>query len=198
MVVQRGAFWHSLYKLVPSDIIEFDKKLDRVEDRDDKVELHFTDGSSYEADALVGCDGINSITRKAVLGAHHPTAVAPIYTKGYDHRIVVPIETARDAFGDEYCSFQTQCGWIGHHFFMLTDHVDGGKSMQVIAGGSRGEPWTHPTPSIEWPKERLISDLSTFGPIGKAFIKVNETVYYSLTIPFFQRTCSSLRVIDFY
>nr|POE49500.1 uncharacterized protein c23c11.06c [Quercus suber] len=172
MVVHRGSFWRALRRLVPDDVVQFGKKLASVEYRSEEapVELLFEDGTSYQADAVVGCDGINSITRQAVLGADHP-AVAPIYTNGYNHRVVISMETAKQALGEDYCSLQTQYGWIGDSGFLLTDHVDAGKSMQVIAGWSKGETWSYPAPYVEWPKDRLESDLAIWGDIGKAMTK---------------------------
>ena len=41
-------------------------------------QLYFTDGSSFEADAVVGCDGIHSKARGIVLSSHDP-ATARIF-----------------------------------------------------------------------------------------------------------------------
>lgn len=183
MVVHRARFWGSLHRIVPDGVVEFGKKLVTVEpaNRAPCLELHFDDGTFYEADALVGCDGINSVTRKIVLGDHHPAAT-PKYTAGYNHRVVVPIEEAREAFGEEYCSLRTQYGWVGDRGFLLTDHIDEGKSMQVIAGWSRGEAWPHSTPFVEWPKDRLERDLADWGEVGKAVTKVSTPVAFTIRV----------------
>lgn len=174
IVVHRTSLWRQLRKRVPDGVLEFGKKLASVEELHCSyhlVQLHFKDGRSYEADALVGCDGINSIVRRAVLGEDHPAA-KPVFTNGYNHRVVIPLSSAKEAFGEEYCSLRTQYGWVGEGGFLLTDHVENGEAMQIIAGWSNNEPWSHQIPFVEWDKASLRSDLAEWGDIGKAMTKV--------------------------
>lgn len=50
--------------------IRFDKKLAKVDhkEEDDKVTVHFEDGSQHEADIIIGADGPNSTVRRHLLG----------------------------------------------------------------------------------------------------------------------------------
>jgi len=50
------------------DQIYLGKKMVRLEDKADYVEVHFADGSSTQADLVIGADGTHSITRAYVLG----------------------------------------------------------------------------------------------------------------------------------
>lgn len=50
------------------DQIYLGKKMVSLEDKDDYVEVHFADGSSTQADLLIGADGTHSLTRTYVLG----------------------------------------------------------------------------------------------------------------------------------
>lgn len=51
------------------DQIYLGKKMVSLEDKTDSVEVHFADGSSTQADLLIGADGTHSLTRKTyVLG----------------------------------------------------------------------------------------------------------------------------------
>lgn len=50
------------------DQIYLGKKMVRLEDNADYVEVHFADGSSTQADLVIGADGTHSITRAYVLG----------------------------------------------------------------------------------------------------------------------------------
>ncbi|MDO7219108.1 FAD-dependent urate hydroxylase HpxO [Acinetobacter nosocomialis] len=50
------------------DQIYLGKKMVNLEDKADYVEVHFADGSSTQADLLIGADGTHSMTRAYVLG----------------------------------------------------------------------------------------------------------------------------------
>ncbi|ADY83410.1 putative flavoprotein monooxygenase acting on aromatic compound [Acinetobacter pittii PHEA-2] len=50
------------------DQIYLGKKMVSLEDKADVVEVHFADGSSTQADLLIGADGTHSLTRTYVLG----------------------------------------------------------------------------------------------------------------------------------
>ena len=50
------------------DQIYLGKKMVRLEEKADYVEVHFADGSSTQADLLIGADGTHSLTRAYVLG----------------------------------------------------------------------------------------------------------------------------------
>ncbi|MEI2557607.1 FAD-dependent urate hydroxylase HpxO [Acinetobacter pittii] len=50
------------------DQIYLGKKMVSLEDKADYVEVHFADGSSTQADLLIGADGTHSLTRSYVLG----------------------------------------------------------------------------------------------------------------------------------
>lgn len=50
------------------DQIYLGKKMVSLEDKADYVEVHFADGSSTQADLLIGADGTHSMTRTYVLG----------------------------------------------------------------------------------------------------------------------------------
>ena len=147
------------------------KLVDAKTAEDGQVELQFEDGTSHVADALVGCDGINSFTRRVVLGLDHP-AVDPVYGSGYNHRVVLPLQTAIEAFGEDYCKMRTQHGWVGDGGFLLTDLVDDGRAMQVITGWATKEPWPHDAPYVEWPKDSVRKNLESWGSIGHAMTKV--------------------------
>lgn len=88
----------------------------------------------------------------------------------------MPLAEAEEAFGKEYCSLRTQTGWVGQGGFLLTDHCDEGRSMQIIAGWSDRGPWEHEGPFVEWEKDRLRRDLEGWGDVGEAMLKVSLLV----------------------
>jgi salicylate hydroxylase len=100
--VHRAVFLEQLVKLLPEDIAQFRKRVVSIEegDADKKVVIHFTDGTSAEADAVVGCDGIKSAVRRYVVGEDSPSAW-PGYTYKYAYRALVPMNDAINAVGKE-------------------------------------------------------------------------------------------------
>ncbi|KAJ3020964.1 hypothetical protein HKX48_009437 [Thoreauomyces humboldtii] len=59
--------------------IKYGTKMNRIEENDDGVTVHFEDGSMAKGDVLIGADGIHSKVREHVLEADAPT---PLYTNG--------------------------------------------------------------------------------------------------------------------
>ena len=98
----RSQLLHGMAALLPDGAVKFGKQLVSYDDDDEsaKVILHFEDGSTAEAHALLGCDGIHSTTRKVLLGADHP-ASRPGYTHIAAYRTMVPIDVGIAALGEK-------------------------------------------------------------------------------------------------
>lgn len=89
-----------LTSFIPIKNVLFSKRLEKIEQHDDKVVLHFSDGEVVKSSLLVGADGIQSIIRGHVLGSLHPDQVQPIYDHSYAYRAVIPMADAKDILGD--------------------------------------------------------------------------------------------------
>ena len=100
--VHRAAYLVEIVKLVPKEIARFGKKLVDIEENgsNGRLTMKFEDGSSAEADAVVGCDGIKSKVRQIIVGKDHPSA-HPSYTHKYAYRGLAPMEEAIKAVGEE-------------------------------------------------------------------------------------------------
>lgn len=84
--LHRAKFLDELVKLVPKDIAHFDKRLVRLEElKSGRVRLHFQDDTVAEADAVVGAEGIHSVTRRHILGEKHPASF-PKYSGAIGYR----------------------------------------------------------------------------------------------------------------
>jgi salicylate hydroxylase len=112
--VHRATFLDELVKLVPEGIANFGKRLKSLEQDGEggKCVMHFEDGSSTEADAVIGCDGIKSKTRQLMHGQDHPCA-HPTYTYKYAYRGIVPMAKAIEAVGEERAS--NSCMHVSDH-----------------------------------------------------------------------------------
>lgn len=108
--VHRAHFLEAMVKLVPKDIARFGKRLSDITERESgKMVMTFDDGSTAEADAIIGCDGIKSRVRQIMFGADHPSA-NPSYTHKYAYRGLVPMEKAIEAIGEEQA--QNACMYV--------------------------------------------------------------------------------------
>lgn len=173
VVVHRTRLLKEIIKIVPENVIRYEMKINNIQEKHGKVILSFENGAVEEVDCLVGCDGLNSIVRKYVLRHETNSLAKPVFTGGFNFRTVVPLKDAIEAFGQEYCSEHVQYGWIGSGGgFCLTDFVDDGTAMQVIAGWAKDEPWPYEIPYVPWEKMRLRHDLEEWGDFGTGLAKL--------------------------
>ncbi|KAH8689527.1 salicylate 1-monooxygenase sala [Talaromyces proteolyticus] len=98
----RAHLLDELVKLVPDNVVRFCKRLDHYVDPGDegKLKLYFEDGSTAEADAVIGCDGIKSKVRRILLGEENPASY-PTYSHKSAFRALIPMDRAASALGDE-------------------------------------------------------------------------------------------------
>ncbi|MPZ48228.1 MAG: NAD(P)-binding protein [Dehalococcoidia bacterium] len=72
LCMHRGDLHEALASALPGDIIHLGKKLTGLDQRGDRVVLSFADGTTAEADAVVGADGLHSPVREIILGPENP------------------------------------------------------------------------------------------------------------------------------
>ncbi|OAQ96992.1 hypothetical protein LLEC1_02657 [Akanthomyces lecanii] len=121
-----------LARLVPEETAEFGKRLiglTRDEARG-RTMMKFADGVTYEADAVIGCDGIRSVCRDFVLGKDNPLA-QPIFTGKYAYRGLIPMDKAIAAIGEEKA--QNRYMFLGKKGHALIFPIAEGKIMNVVA-----------------------------------------------------------------
>lgn len=128
--VHRAHFLDALVKLIPDGVAEFGKRVEQVEQKGERMQITFHDGSTAEADAVIGCDGVKSRTRQILLGEDHETT-RPSFTGKYAYRGLIPMEKAIKAVGEEL-AVNSQM-YMGPHSHILTFPIEKGKTMNVVA-----------------------------------------------------------------
>src|SRR3954447_26704826 len=68
MGLLRPELYERMLAAIPEGIIRFDAQVERIEQDERAVTLHFADGSTAEHDVLVGADGIDSLVRSTLWG----------------------------------------------------------------------------------------------------------------------------------
>jgi salicylate hydroxylase/6-hydroxynicotinate 3-monooxygenase len=72
LLMHRADLHRTLMSLVPAENIRLGKRLAGLEPRGPGVKLEFADGTSVNADAVIGADGVHSKVRETLLGPDKP------------------------------------------------------------------------------------------------------------------------------
>lgn len=174
--VHQAEFLEELVKLLPRDAVKFEKRLSQILDDtvgSGQMLMKFEDGSLAEADAIIGCDGINSRTREIIVGEDHPAA-KPSYTKKYAYLGLVPMEHAVQALGEERATNASV--WMGQNRHAVTFPMNQGASMSLMAFVTNGrEEWPSTTSmTLTTTKAEALDDFRMFGQNVKNILELTE------------------------
>ncbi|KAK3073508.1 hypothetical protein LTR53_004847 [Teratosphaeriaceae sp. CCFEE 6253] len=167
--VHRARFLDELVALVPEGVAHFGKRLDEVLDNGEQgVELRFADGTTATHSALIGCDGIKSKVRLAVLGADHEAAHA-VFSGKYAYRGLVPMHLAAATLGDELArNSQMYLGQGGH---ILTFPIEQGATMNVVAFSTKEDGrWDQPEWVVPLDREAMYTDFAGWVPATRKIL----------------------------
>ncbi|KAM7212152.1 hypothetical protein V8F06_012477 [Rhypophila decipiens] len=97
--ISRADLLHGLVQLIPKDRIKFGKKLVHMQERIPDIgkvknQLLFHDGSTAEADCVIGADGIHSKVRAYLLGPSHPATRPKNHDRWQVYRTLIPTQEA--------------------------------------------------------------------------------------------------------
>ncbi|WP_353194156.1 FAD-dependent monooxygenase [Pusillimonas noertemannii] len=98
LTVRRGDFHELMLNTLQSGTIHFGKKLVELNDDGHCITLNFEDGTTDEADLVIGADGINSKIREKLLGPERPN-----YTGDIAHRAMFSAKGLK-GFESDQCS----------------------------------------------------------------------------------------------
>ncbi|KAF3002085.1 hypothetical protein E8E13_009597 [Curvularia kusanoi] len=110
--IHRARLLDELVALLPDDVTSFRKSFVAADQQEDgTLEIRFADGTTAEASALIGCDGIKSKVRELVCG----TGVSATYAGEVAYRAMVPKTHAEKALGADLALNGTiYCGYGGY------------------------------------------------------------------------------------
>jgi salicylate hydroxylase/6-hydroxynicotinate 3-monooxygenase len=91
LTLHRGDLHAALAGIVPADCVCLGKKLAAIRSDGPRVELAFADGSTDEADAVIGADGVHSLIRDHMAGPS-----APRFTGRLAYRTTFPASLLRN------------------------------------------------------------------------------------------------------
>ncbi|KAH6857139.1 hypothetical protein B0I37DRAFT_426961 [Chaetomium sp. MPI-CAGE-AT-0009] len=180
----RSKFLEEWAKLIPPTAVHFGKQLDTITEPttpdSPKLRLHFTDGTTATADAVIGCDGIHSRVRQLFLSpptkdpeppaAGQTPSADPTYTHKFCFRTLAPMPAAIAAIGTARATTRFMYNGPGAH--LITYPVGDNTLLNILAViDSRGENWPHnhrhTAPGHRREAERAFA---AWGPTARAIV----------------------------
>ncbi len=121
--VHRADLHHCLLSAVPEGSITLSAQCESVSQTKHAATAQFADGNTFEADLIVGADGIQSTVRKIIFGD-----ASPRFTGNMCWRTVIPFEKPPLELVSPDSSF-----WLGPRGHVVTYYVSGGRAVNVVA-----------------------------------------------------------------
>ena len=95
-LIHRGDFIEALGGVLPEGMVHVGHTLETITDRGDRAELRFANGTTVEADLVVGADGIKSPVRRQLFRVQ-----GPVFAGEHAHRVVVDADAAHGLVVDD-------------------------------------------------------------------------------------------------
>ncbi|KAL7936552.1 FAD/NAD(P)-binding domain-containing protein [Trichoderma chlorosporum] len=126
----RAKLVDGLLQFIPKEYIKLGKRIESIVGRgeDEKLVLQFSDGTTAEADAVIGCDGIKSRVRQIVKGIDNPRSF-PHYTNMSLYRGLITMERATAALGQ---LAKDSVWYVGQGASMVTYPIVGMDGVPVL------------------------------------------------------------------
>ena len=174
--VHRAHFLHALASLLPDGMAHFRKRLSHLEPQPSgTVRLFFEDGTTAEADAVVGCDGVRSRVRQFVLETDD-VLDGLSFTGKYVYRGLIPMAKAKAVLGEDLAANSQM--YLGPGAHVLTYPIDHGTIMNVVAFKDKPDGvWEHHRWVLPKKGADMIRDFDGFGPPVRSVVQVSARLF---------------------
>lgn len=138
-ILHRASILRELLAPVPEEVLHANKRLAKISDVDDEIQIVFEDGTVGKFDAVIGADGIFGAVRQHVVQdfeGDHTASPAGFW----DCRNLVPFEKAKSILGEEHFEMDRQYGWVGPGALLMHDILEDRKMVQCVATAVEKDP----------------------------------------------------------
>ncbi|WP_420036176.1 FAD-dependent oxidoreductase [Streptomyces sp. cg28] len=95
-LIHRGDFIDALLGVLPEGMVHLGHRLESIEDKGERSVLTFADGTTVEADLVVGADGIKSVVRRELFSDKEP-----VFSGEHAYRAVISVDDAHGMVTDD-------------------------------------------------------------------------------------------------
>ncbi|MBM9400279.1 FAD-dependent monooxygenase [Gluconacetobacter azotocaptans] len=145
---------HALFaRRIPAERVTFARACSSVARTPSGAVASFADGGTFEADLIVGADGIHSVVRASLFG----TAPAR-FTGNMCYRAVVPYDKQPLEYVSPDSSF-----WLGPQAHVVTYYVRGGRAVNIVAVTETAS-WVEESWNVPSSREELLDAFTGWHP----------------------------------
>ncbi|KAL0951681.1 hypothetical protein HGRIS_008360 [Hohenbuehelia grisea] len=128
--IHRAAFLDAILNIIDRKVAHLNKRFVSVEESTSKrLILHFSDGTTHEADIIVGADGIKSTVRDFVT----EEGEKPLkFSRTFAYRGLIPTDVARRAGVQSDLTLRPHC-FVGKYKHIITFPIHLGRTINVVA-----------------------------------------------------------------
>lgn len=167
ITVHRGDLHALQMSTIAPGTTHFNKCLTRLEETDTHVNLYFSDGTSTQADIVIGADGINSKIREELLGAEKP-----LYSGWVAHRALIRSEELT-----RYnLNFENCVKWWSEDRHMMVYHTTAKRDEYYYVTGVPHAAWDFQGNFVDSSREEMFDAFEGYNPTVQALIESSESV----------------------
>ncbi|ESK92134.1 salicylate hydroxylase [Moniliophthora roreri MCA 2997] len=128
--IYRPAFLDAVIELLDPTITHFHKRCTALSSSENgQTVIHFSDGTSHEADVVIGADGVRSVARDFVIGKCFPRPL--VFTNTAAYRSLVPYEDLVRAGIKTELSTRPVC-FIGNGGHIVSYPINDGRLINFV------------------------------------------------------------------
>ncbi|NWB47327.1 FAD-dependent monooxygenase [Pseudomonas gingeri] len=167
VTVHRGDLHALQMSTIKPGTLHFNKRLEKIEDTGDQVRLSFTDGTTANADIVIGADGINSKIREELLGHE-----APLYSGWVAHRALI----TRDKLARYDLNFEDCIKWWSEDRHMMVYYTTGKRDEYYYVTGVPHPELDFEGPFVDSSREEMFEAFQGYHPTVQALIESTDSV----------------------